>query len=112
TILLFYITRRRRHTRFSRDWSPDVCSSDLIFLALDGRVGQHPGGLLERRRGQEALGGQRRLGDAQQHRLGRGRLAARLQHPPVLYRKSVVLGNLRQTSTIVLITVQLTLTMC
>src|SRR5690606_40115068 len=20
---------RRRHTRFSRDWSPDVCSSDL-----------------------------------------------------------------------------------
>src|SRR5690606_40950103 len=24
----------RRHTRFSRDWSSDVCSSDLIFLAL------------------------------------------------------------------------------
>src|SRR5690606_39337758 len=22
--------RRRRHTRFSRDWSSDVCSSDLI----------------------------------------------------------------------------------
>src|SRR5690606_39626838 len=22
---------RRRHTRFSRDWSSDVCSSDLIF---------------------------------------------------------------------------------
>src|SRR5690606_40610799 len=28
---------RRRHTRFSRDWSSDVCSSDLrdIFRALD-----------------------------------------------------------------------------
>src|SRR5690606_41089749 len=22
---------RRRHTRFSRDWSSDVCSSDLLF---------------------------------------------------------------------------------
>src|SRR5690606_40727386 len=25
---------RRRHTRFSRDWSSDVCSSDL-FLGID-----------------------------------------------------------------------------
>src|SRR5690606_40699121 len=25
---------RRRHTRFSRDWSSDVCSSDLAFDAL------------------------------------------------------------------------------
>src|SRR5206468_8331281 len=25
---------RRRHTRSDRDWSSDVCSSDLIFLAL------------------------------------------------------------------------------
>src|SRR5690606_40532187 len=24
-----YFSSRRRHTRFSRDWSPDVCSSDL-----------------------------------------------------------------------------------
>src|SRR5690606_39762697 len=24
---------RRRHTRFSRDWSSDVCSSDLAVLA-------------------------------------------------------------------------------
>src|SRR5690606_15890976 len=23
---------RRRHTRFSRDWSSDVCSSDLFFF--------------------------------------------------------------------------------
>src|SRR3990172_2012343 len=27
--LLFYYKRRRRHTRCSRDWSSDVCSSDL-----------------------------------------------------------------------------------
>src|SRR5690606_2740611 len=26
------VASRRRHTRFSRDWSSDVCSSDLIPL--------------------------------------------------------------------------------
>src|SRR5690606_40361273 len=25
---------RRRHTRFSRDWSSDVCSSDLSFIRI------------------------------------------------------------------------------
>src|SRR5690606_40558688 len=25
---------RRLHTRFSRDWSSDVCSSDLVFAGL------------------------------------------------------------------------------
>src|SRR5690606_40056245 len=28
----FFFSSRRRHTRFSRDWSSDVCSSDLIEL--------------------------------------------------------------------------------
>src|SRR5690606_39471577 len=28
-IILFFFSSRRRHTRFSRDWSSDVCSSDL-----------------------------------------------------------------------------------
>src|SRR5690606_40729789 len=28
-ILIFFFSSRRRHTRFSRDWSSDVCSSDL-----------------------------------------------------------------------------------
>src|SRR5690606_40192711 len=35
--LCFFFSSRRRHTRFSRDWSSDVCSSDLIerhFLAM------------------------------------------------------------------------------
>src|SRR5690606_39559474 len=26
---------RRRHTRFSRDWSSDVCSSDLYVLIIE-----------------------------------------------------------------------------
>src|SRR5690606_39632707 len=28
----FFFSSRRRHTRFSRDWSSDVCSSDLKVL--------------------------------------------------------------------------------
>src|SRR5690606_41164435 len=31
-VYVFFFTSRRRHTRFSRDWSSDVCSSDLQFL--------------------------------------------------------------------------------
>src|SRR5271165_4783915 len=27
--MYFFFSSRRRHTRFSRDWSSDVCSSDL-----------------------------------------------------------------------------------
>src|SRR5436309_3645561 len=45
TWFFFFFSSRRRHTRFSRDWSSDVCSSDLDWVdALpDGsrtRVGQ------------------------------------------------------------------------
>src|SRR5690606_39756138 len=29
----FFFSSRRRHTRFSRDWSSDVCSSDLLIRA-------------------------------------------------------------------------------
>src|SRR5690606_40850188 len=28
----FFFSSRRRHTRFSRDWSSDVCSSDLQII--------------------------------------------------------------------------------
>src|SRR6266536_620640 len=39
---------------------------ELVALALDRRLGEHPGGLLERGRRQPRLGRQRRLGDAEQ----------------------------------------------
>src|SRR3989449_4817905 len=29
-VCLFFFSSRRRHTRCSRDWSSDVCSSDLV----------------------------------------------------------------------------------
>src|SRR3989449_862862 len=33
-IFFFFFSSRRRHTRCSRDWSSDVCSSDLLFSTL------------------------------------------------------------------------------
>src|SRR5690349_24230584 len=58
----FFFSSRRRHTRSLRDWSSDVCSSDLgrahagahavpalgaiaVEVAHDGRVGQADAGL-------------------------------------------------------------------
>src|SRR2546428_4374829 len=35
TRLFFFFSSRRRHTRSDRDWSSDVCSSDLDSSALD-----------------------------------------------------------------------------
>src|SRR5690349_21900486 len=32
-IVLFFFSSRRRHTRSLRDWSSDVCSSDLFTVA-------------------------------------------------------------------------------
>src|SRR6266436_2365013 len=34
---IFFFSSRRRHTRCSRDWSSDVCSSDLIRRPHRGR---------------------------------------------------------------------------
>src|SRR5699024_12489657 len=34
-ISIFFFSSRRRHTRSKRDWSSDVCSSDLAARELD-----------------------------------------------------------------------------
>src|SRR5690625_3318745 len=36
--LVFFLSSRRRHTRWPRDWSSDVCSSDLPFFIKKGTV--------------------------------------------------------------------------
>src|SRR5207249_8669852 len=33
-IFFFFFSSRRRHTRSKRDWSSDVCSSDLAVLGI------------------------------------------------------------------------------
>src|SRR2546429_4188855 len=42
-VVIFFFSSRRRHTRCSRDWSSDVCSSDLAIgnsfeCFLDARI--------------------------------------------------------------------------
>src|SRR5437762_4131593 len=38
TLLDFFFSSRRRHTRYIGDWSSDVCSSDLVRFRTDGRT--------------------------------------------------------------------------
>src|SRR5206468_863139 len=33
-LFFFFFSSRRRHTRSDRDWSSDVCSSDLIVIVI------------------------------------------------------------------------------
>src|SRR5438067_11151720 len=35
-LFFFFFSSRRRHTRSKRDWSSDVCSSDLVELLFGG----------------------------------------------------------------------------
>src|SRR5215211_9546865 len=43
-LIVFFFSSRRRHTRSLCDWSSDVCSSDLLVLALRP-AGQWPAAL-------------------------------------------------------------------
>ena len=43
-------------------------ATQVVDFAGDGSLGEHAGGLLERRSGQEAIGGQRCLGNTEQQR--------------------------------------------
>src|SRR5690625_7348886 len=45
---MFFFSSRRRHTRWPRDWSSDVCSSDLVLAVAQDQqvlVGVDGGGL-------------------------------------------------------------------
>src|SRR6266498_4590857 len=37
----FFFSSGRRHTSCGRDWSSDVCSSDLARRGVDQRIGEH-----------------------------------------------------------------------
>src|SRR5439155_6834291 len=40
-IFFFFFSSRRRHTRWPRDWSSDVCSSDLEVLRVTSAERPH-----------------------------------------------------------------------
>src|SRR4051794_41859479 len=52
TLGIFFFSSRRRHTRWTGDWSSDVCSSDLSTLrrSCRGPAGTAEGGCPDRRR--------------------------------------------------------------
>src|SRR5215203_7166983 len=43
----FFFSSRRRHTRYWRDWSSDVCSSDLVGDLLAPVAGREQRGLVD-----------------------------------------------------------------
>src|SRR5690554_1822477 len=61
SVFFFFFSSRRRHTRCGRDWSSDVCSSDLRVVALAGPgdvVGALTPGPLAHQSGALALSGE------------------------------------------------------
>src|SRR3712207_2296819 len=75
----FFFSSRRRHTRYWRDWSSDVCSSDLVRVAGAARAGRRPRLGVRQRGGRDrdgrADGG---AGDAAGRGVGRVSAAGRL----------------------------------
>src|SRR3989449_10815250 len=45
-MFFFFFSSRRRHTRCSRDWSSDVCSSDLLCTHMHKQHNGHRGPLV------------------------------------------------------------------
>src|SRR2546429_4570307 len=54
SVLCFFFSSRRRHTRCSRDWSSDVCSSDLLEKLLNSDGGGYRGAHLDCSQGHAA----------------------------------------------------------
>src|SRR5690606_41310814 len=47
--MTFFFSSRRRHTTFSRDWSSDVCSSDLALVSCGNTGALMAGGTVRLR---------------------------------------------------------------
>src|SRR3989449_4149962 len=76
----FFFSSRRRHTRCSRDWSSDVCSSDLDARCLElghlvahgGELAVSAGGVVSRVEDQRDLFGLQHIGQAVRLAVRRG----------------------------------------
>src|SRR6266849_10133606 len=105
---LFFFSSRRRHTRSTRDWSSDVCSSDLLVEGIEAQ-NQFAGPPSKTQMGQNALdqpgfgafgkaviGGSRRFGRPGEKALG-NRLcddrAVRADPEPASGKLSLHVGN-------------------
>src|SRR5690625_5594056 len=57
---MFFFSSSRRHTRWPRDWSSDVCSSDLLYRGQLSEAGLRGGAPVDEE-GEAVVPGQRRL---------------------------------------------------
>src|SRR3712207_9355250 len=48
--MMFFFSSRRRHTRYWRDWSSDVCSSDLMTKSEYNKGGRPTKGAAEKKK--------------------------------------------------------------
>src|SRR2546429_5145239 len=90
--LFFFFSSRRRHTRCSRDWSSDVCSSDLLLLRVaEACSGAHAKGMVQHNQKQSEVCVGRSLPDIricerkyhQQHQCTSQREQHEIPQPPV-----------------------------
>src|SRR5690606_38546771 len=89
----FFFSSRRRHTRFSRDWSSDVCSSDLYrpSPSLDGLLPRSRQGKLVGR-GIPRQGGAGPDGRAGTDRDRRHQIGARANEGTIADDSTVLIG--------------------
>src|SRR5207253_8462696 len=64
--VFFFFSSRRRHTRWPRDWSSDVCSSDLVVLSRWTRRPRQAGHPASGRHGRAECPADRRYSRIQQ----------------------------------------------
>src|SRR5579863_694279 len=97
-MIFFFFSSRRRHTRWTGDWSSDVCSSDL-FIAMSGQfLAKNASEIRFRRAGRRSvIVGQVEMGDAEiegaQDQVAAGRL--RIDVPEILPQPKRQAGQLQ-----------------
>src|SRR3712207_9573468 len=107
--LFFFFSSRRRHTRYWRDWSSDVCSSDLrrwgVRLMAPRRGGPTLGpphgratGARPPRRGPPGAGrlgrDRKRVGEGKRVDLGGRRNIKKKKDDSHVYSKDMINGNI------------------
>src|SRR5207302_4867638 len=92
SMLVFFFSSRRRHTIFSRDWSSDVCSSDLLEGHEDAGLAIHARSVHQELHREDRLAAagpaanqSRPAARSEERRVGE---ELRCRRSPVAYRKS------------------------
>src|SRR5699024_12049266 len=99
-IFFFFFSSRRRHTRSKRDWSSDVCSSDLAQSLQESarRAAVHRRGVFPDRRRRRRIRPGGRRGDRKSTRLNSSHVSKSYAVFCLKKKKQVITGTLVQIS--------------